>query len=139
MSKYDDIIHLKRPISKRECMSIENRAAQFAPFSALAGYNEACREVERITDNKKILCDGVKDDINEKLNFIYSNIKNIGEVSCKYFVKDNRKKGGSYKEYVGKVKKVDVNKKSLFFVDGTIINFLDIYSISLEDFSLFEI
>lgn len=139
MSKYDDIIHLKRPISKRECMSIENRAAQFAPFSALAGYNEACREVERITDNKKILCDGVKDDINEKLNFIYSNIKNIGEVSCKYFVKDNRKKGGSYKECVGKVKKVDVNKKSLFFVDGTIINFLDIYSISLEDFSLFEI
>ena len=139
MSNYDDIINLKRPISKRERMSLENRAAQFAPFSALSGYSEACREVERITDNKKILCDGVKDNINEKLNFISSNIKNIGEVSCKYFVKDNRKKGGSYKEYVGKVKKVDINKNCLIFVDGTIINFLDIYNISLEDFLYFEI
>ena len=139
MSNYDDIINLKRPISKRESMSIENRAAQFAPFSALSGYNEACREVERITDNKKILCDGVKDNINEKLSFISSNIKNIGEVSCKYFVKDNRKKGGSYKVCVGKIKKVDANKKCLVFVDGTIINFLDIYNISLEDFSYFDV
>jgi hypothetical protein len=139
MNNYDDIINLKRPISKRESMSLENRAAQFAPFSALSGYSEACREVERITDNKKILCDGIKEEINEKLNFINSNIKNIGDISCEYFVKDNRKKGGSYRDYVGKVKKVDINKNCLTFVDGTIINFFDIYSICGEDFLCFDL
>ena len=70
MSKYDDIINMERPQSKREKMSIENRAAQFAPFSALTGYNEAVRETARITDSKKILSEGIKEIINEKLNYI---------------------------------------------------------------------
>ena len=43
MSKYDDIINLKRPASRRMPMSITNRAAQFAPFSALTGYDEAIK------------------------------------------------------------------------------------------------
>lgn len=134
MSKYDDIINLERPISKRCKMSLENRAAQFAPFSALSGYNEACREVERITDNKKILSDGVLDIINEKLNYIKSNISSNLEVSIKYFLKDKKKNGGSYIEIRGYVKKIDNNFCKVYFKDGTIINFDDILSIDIKDF-----
>lgn len=136
MSKYDDIINMKRPQSKRDKMSIENRAAQFAPFSALSGYNDACREVERITDNKKILSDGVLDIINEKLNYIKSNISDIGIITVKYFVKDLKKNGGSYQEKNGYVKKIDVNDNAIYFKDGTIIKFNDILMIDIENFNV---
>lgn len=136
MSKYDDIINMKRPQSKRDKMSIENRAAQFAPFSALSGYNDACREVERITDNKKILSDGVLDIINEKLNYIKSNISDIGIITVKYFVKDLKKNGGSYQEKSGYVKKIDVNDNAIYFKDGTIIKFNDILMIDIENFNV---
>ncbi|MBQ3511518.1 MAG: hypothetical protein IJA30_04405 [Bacilli bacterium] len=136
MSKYDDIINMKRPQSKRDKMSIENRAAQFAPFSALSGYNDACREVERITDNKKILSDGVLDIINEKLNYIKRNISDIGIITVKYFVKDLKKNGGSYQEKSGYVKKIDVNDNAIYFKDGTIIKFNDILMIDIENFNV---
>ncbi len=39
---YDDIINLPHHVSKRhKAMSMENRAAQFAPFAALTGYSDA--------------------------------------------------------------------------------------------------
>lgn len=45
MSNYDDIIHLPHHVSKSHPqMSMWNRAAQFAPFAALAGYEDAILE-----------------------------------------------------------------------------------------------
>ena len=75
MSKYDDIINLKRPESRHMPMSITNRAAQFAPFSALTGYDEAIKETSRITSEKHELSDGKIEFINTKLNEIKSNIQ----------------------------------------------------------------
>ena len=57
MNNYDDIINLPHHVSsKRPQMTLENRAAQFAPFSALTGYSEAIKETGRLT-NKKIEID----------------------------------------------------------------------------------
>lgn len=42
--KYDDIINLPRPESKYPRMPRANRAAQFSPFAALTGHEEAIRE-----------------------------------------------------------------------------------------------
>lgn len=139
MNKYDDIINLKRPISrKRTPMSIENRAAQFAPFSALTGYNEVVRETARITDNKKMLSEGIKEIINEKLNYIKNNLGRISEVTITYFVKDKNKSGGKYVVTAGEVKKVDSNKQSIYMKNGIIISFNDISNIDGEVFNYLE-
>ena len=53
MSKYDDIINLPHHVSKnRTPMSMENRAAQFAPFAALTGHNAAITEAARLTETE---------------------------------------------------------------------------------------
>ncbi|MBO4394938.1 MAG: hypothetical protein J5819_01150 [Eubacterium sp.] len=52
--KYADIIDLSRPESHRKKMSMENRAAQFAPFAALTGYHESVEDTEtRVTNDNE--------------------------------------------------------------------------------------
>ena len=139
MSKYDDIIDLERPRSKKHIpMTIENRAAQFAPFSALTGYNEAVRETARITDGKKILSEGIKEIINEKLNYIKNNIKRIDEVTITYFLKDKKKSGGKYVNVTGIVKKIDINNLLVYMRNGEEISFDDISNIDSEIFNYLE-
>lgn len=51
MGRYDDIIDMEHHTSLRHPrMSLENRAAQFAPFSALTGYEDVIDETGRQTD-----------------------------------------------------------------------------------------
>ncbi len=53
MGNYDDIINLPHHVSKRHPqMSMWNRAAQFAPFAALTGYEESIKEAEK--ENEKL-------------------------------------------------------------------------------------
>lgn len=48
IDRYDDIINLPHPTSKKHPrMSMINRAAQFSPFAALTGYDDAIQDVER--------------------------------------------------------------------------------------------
>ncbi len=54
---YDDIIDLPHHVSKHHPpMSMENRAAQFAPFSALPGYEDAIEEATRLNIAEKTMC-----------------------------------------------------------------------------------
>lgn len=53
-NKYDDIINLPRPESKYPRMPRANRAAQFSPFAALTGHEEAIRETASSQDTKGI-------------------------------------------------------------------------------------
>ncbi|MBR1757332.1 MAG: hypothetical protein IJ744_01215 [Lachnospiraceae bacterium] len=47
--KYDDIINLERPVSKKHPpMSRLSRAAQFAPFAALTGHAGAIEETAKM-------------------------------------------------------------------------------------------
>ena len=49
--KYDDIIHLPyHQSAERPHMSLHDRAAQFAPFAALSGYEEAIEETVALTE-----------------------------------------------------------------------------------------
>ena len=69
--KYDDIIDLPHPTSKKHPrMSRQNRAAQFSPFAALTGYDAAIKETERNTEKKRMLSEDAIAEINENLQLI---------------------------------------------------------------------
>ena len=73
MDDYSDIINLSRPVSKRPRMSLEQRSAQFAPFAALIGYDDAVKETARITDSKIFIDNGIKEIINKTIQKIKNN------------------------------------------------------------------
>ena len=130
MSKYDDIINMPHYVPKiRKPMSIENRSVQFAPFSALIGYDEKIKETTRETSRKIDLYDNIKLMLNEKLCLIKNDIKLRPRVTLTYFVKDNKKKGGCYKTITDNVKVVDEVYKRIILVDNTIISFDNIIDI----------
>lgn len=130
MNKYDDIINMSRPKSKRPSMSIEARAAQFAPFSALVGYEESIMETSRITNEKYVLSQSKIDNINDKLNEIKSN--NIKRIKITYFIKDKKKSGGEYSTKEISIKKIDDYNKKII-TNYEVISFEDIFEI--EDIS----
>ena len=73
--KYDDIINLEHHVStKHSRMSLENRSAQFAPFSALTGYEEAVTEEARITESRIDIDEEAKIEENEKQNYIMKQV-----------------------------------------------------------------
>ena len=132
MNKYDDIINMPHHVSKiRKPMSLQNRSAQFTPFSALTGYDEKVREVARETSKKIELDDGIKLMLNDKLSFIKTNIKLRPKVTITYFVKDEKKSGGHYKTITSNVKIVDEVYKRIVLIDNTIISFDNIIDIKI--------
>ena len=133
MSNYDDIINMPHYVSKiRKPMSLQNRSAQFAPFSALTGYDEKIREVARETSKKIELDDGIKLMLNEKLCLIKNDIKLRPKVTITYFVRDNRKEHrGRYKTITLNAKVVDEVYKRIILIDNTIISFDNIIDIKV--------
>ena len=120
--KYDDVIWRQHPTSKKHPrMSRMNRAAQFAPFAALTGYEESIAETARLTDNRIELSEEDIEDINTKLNYIKEHIKERPEVTVTYFQPDERKEGGEYLTVTGKVRWIDeVNGVVVFEEEKTL-------------------
>lgn len=119
MSKYDDIINLPHPEPKNhQRMSLENRAAQFSPFAALTGHNEAIKETERLTDSKIELTEDTITDINRTLMWIKDNIKSKPEVVVTYFVHDHKKTGGKYITATVNIVKIDEVNNAIVTADG---------------------
>lgn len=58
MENYEDIINLPHYEPKRHPrMSMWSRAAQFAPFAALTGYDDAIKESGRLVENQTNMAD----------------------------------------------------------------------------------
>ena len=132
---YDDILYLPHHQSKdRPHMSLHDRAAQFAPFAALTGYDEAVEEVARLTDSKIELDEYQKSELNDKLQFII-NSEEDEEVSITYFVPDKRKSGGAYITKKGIVLKIREYEKVVVMDDGTEIPIDDIFAIEGNQFN----
>lgn len=127
--KYDDILHLSRPVSpKRARMSMIDRAAQFSPFAALTGYDAAIAETARLTDFRIELEDGAKAALNEKLRLLMGSAKTAPEITVTWFLPDERKSGGTYVRTQGRVKKVDPYREMLV-LDTLEIPFGSIYEL----------
>lgn len=133
MNKYDNIINLPHHVSKtRKPMSLYNRAAQFAPFAALTGYDDAIKETARLTEQKIELSDELKNMLNQKIKLIIENIKLQPEVVITYFVHDNKKSGGVYKTISGNVKRIDEVEKCIIFTNKLKIKVSDMLNIVLN-------
>ena len=122
MGNYDDIIDLPHHVSETHPpMSQADRAAQFSPFAALTGYDAAVRESARVTEQRIELDEGVKAELNARLNCILEHLSEHPQVSITYFMPDEKKSGGAYRTVTGAVRKLDSFAKTLTLVDGTVV------------------
>ena len=119
---------MDRPKSKYPKMSMSDRAAQFAPFAALTGHKEAVIEQGRITQEKRILSNEEKLEINEK---IVEMVKLKSKCRIIYFEKDRTKSGGQYMESVLSFKRIDELNKVLYFKENIQIHIEDIVDIEI--------
>ena len=128
---YEDIINLPHYEPKHKRMSMSVRSAQFAPFSALTGFNDEVKETERLVDKKVLLDEDEKIKINNKLLEILKNIKDKPQIKITYFIKDERKKGGKYITIIDNVKKINMIDKYIMLESKTKIHFKDIFDIEV--------
>ena len=129
MNQYDDIINLPHHTSKNHPrMSIQNRAAQFSPFAALTGYEDAINETKRITTQKRILTNDMIEEINITLLEIKEQL-NKYTYQITYFKKDTKKEGGSYLTIIDKIIKINPIEEYLLTSNKTKINLKDIEKI----------
>ena len=119
---YADILALPHhQAENRPHMSMHDRAAQFSPFAALTGFDGVIAETGRITDRKIELSESQKLLLDQKLTLIDDVIQDGYHpvVTVVYFVPDALKAGGSYQEFIGKVRQVEpVERKLVFLADN---------------------
>ncbi len=112
-------------------MSMRNRAAQFAPFAALTGYDDIIEETARLTDSEISIAQDSVDRINDCVRVINENIFRQPLVTVKYFVPDGKKSGGKYVTAQKAIKKVDSAQGALITDELEIIPIAAIAEIAL--------
>lgn len=139
MNQYEDIINLPHHVSpSRPQMPMSDRAAQFAPFAALTGYDAAIKETGRLTDDKIELDEEALTALDMKYQLLMDALDDAPEVTITYFQPDERKAGGKYVSAVGVVRKVDDFERRITMQDGAKIPMDDVLSIDGELFSSLE-
>ena len=132
-NKYEDIIHLPHHRSKKHPpMPLVDRAAQFSPFSALTGYEDAILETGRLTDARAELNEDELEALNSKYQLLMDTVGTDIEVSITYFKPDDRKAGGAYLTERDVVKKVDTYNRRILMRNGTCIPMDDVFDIDLS-------
>ena len=119
---YSDIINLPHHVSHNHPqMPMMARAAQFAPFAALTGYDAVIHETARLTEGQMEL----EEYDNERLNRKYAELMTIldshPEITVSYFKPDEHKAGGAYVTVTGQLKKIDTYEQIMKMEDGTVI------------------
>ena len=132
---YEDIVDLPPHISKKHPQpTMLERAARFAPFAAITGYEEMVLEEARITEERIDLDEGTLSILNEKLNVIQEFIDEEPEVKITYFEPDKKKSGGAYIDITGTVKRIDEYECLVIMTDGKKIRIEDIYGLESDLF-----
>ena len=138
-SKYDSIINLPHHVSKtRPQMPMSDRAAQFAPFAALTGYDSAIRETGRLTDEKIDLDEEALTALDMRYQLLTDALEAHPKVTITFFQSDERKEGGAYQTVTGTVKKIDTFERLITMRDGTKIPMDDVLSMEGALFSALE-
>lgn len=131
---YQSILHLARPLSRRHPMAVERRAKQFAPFAALRGFEEEVHKKEICYEEKRILPEEQKNELDMKMRMIRPGIR----LKVEYFQEDINTPGiGQYHTIEGNVDFFD--NSSYLCIGDTEIRILDIYEMSGEIFDVLEL
>ena len=134
-TNYDDMINMPCPTSQRHPrMPRADRAAQFAPFAALTGYDAAIDETGRLTDQKIDISEDMREKLDLKQNFLSDIIDEQPEISVTYFVPDEKKSGGAYVTLNGRLKQIDEYEQLIMLTDGKKIPIQEVYSIESDLF-----
>lgn len=128
--KYDDIIGLPHPVSaKHPQMAREDRAAQFSPFAALTGYDDAISETQRLTESRRELDENQKAELDEKMAFLMTKLEERPLVRITYFQEDEKKEGGAYLTVEGIIRKIKDYERAVQMEDNTMIPIADMMEI----------
>lgn len=131
--RYDDIMDLPyRKSERRKQMSLHDRAAQFAPFAALNGHEEAIEETARLTDREIVPDESELKELDEKLKYLLENREKKIRVSVTYFQPDIRKQGGTYLTDVGVIGKLDETERVIGMENGRKIPVSRIISLEIS-------
>lgn len=129
--EYNDIIERQHHVSAvHKPMSMDARAAQFAPFAALDGHQETIDETGRYVEQRIELSPDDQAYLSEMIVRALS-LGDNGMVRITYFVADSTKQGGFYRDCTGMIKGVDTLDGVLCMGDGTVIRFPDIFDIDI--------
>lgn len=138
--KYDDMLRLPHHVSaSRKPMAITARAAQFAPFAALSGYDAEVQEAGRLTDRPIEPDEYEKEALNARLQLLARHLREKWVVSLVFFQPDERKAGGAYVTRTGTVKKLYETERLLTLTDGTVIPLDDLIALDGEEFAAYDL
>ena len=136
---YDDIIDLPHYVSNRHPhMPVAVRAAQFAPFAALTGYDDAVRETARRTSSRPSLTEDRIAMLDRKLALIAERLEDEPFVSVTYFKADLRKEGGACVTVQGVADAIEEVEGVLVLADGARIPIRDIVGLESDLFAVEE-
>ena len=139
-SRYDDMIYMQNPTPTfKPRMSLYERAAQFSPFAALTGYEDAVEETARLTDARLELSEDMKTILNEKMQMIVDNMAADPIVTITYFVPDKKKEGGAYVDVTGIVKEIDEYDRCIVMTDKKKIPIEQVRAIEGDLFKCLEL
>lgn len=128
---YDDLIFLPHHVSPtRARLTASARAAQFAPFAALTGYDAVVAETARLTTCRAELDEDERARLNRRLQALAGRLDEQPEVRITYFRPDGRKAGGAYVTAAGRVKRIDLYTHEVVLVGGERIAIDEIVQIS---------
>lgn len=114
-----------------------DRAAQFMPFRALTGYEDALTETARLTEDQVELDENVLGGLNARLRIVAEHLADRPEITVTWFRPDAKKAGGAYEAATGWVKKIDTYERALVMGDGTKIPIDKILKIDGEVFAAY--
>ena len=131
MKGYDDLIALPHPKSDwRLPMPMRNRAAQFAPFAALTGYDEAVQEAGRRTEGRIELSEDEAEKLNRRLCWLRDHVKDAPKVTVSWFVPDAVKDGGAYRTVTDHVTAWKAHRRVLVLKSGIAVPVEEITDVS---------
>ena len=125
-----ELLEMERPVSARHApMRRCDRAAQFAPFAALSGFDETVQEAGRLTQAQIELAENEREALNDALVRLAARLPEQPEIRLTYFQPDAKKSGGIYRTILTRVRRLDANAQVLVLTDGTRIPFDALLSI----------